>query len=552
MINLNPILAIDAYKFGHMSMHPKVIDYVYGNLTPRSTKYFDRLVPEGFKDGKLVNFGMQMAIQDINEAFTFNFFNRDIEEIIPEFMETAAPFIGENKEAKDILEANVRSLHKLGYLPLRIKALPEGTITKAQVPSLTIINTKPGFGWLPNYLETFLSQSTWKTVTVATMAKLYNKIFKHYSALTCDNDLHIPFQGHDFSARGMSATEDSIKSGIAALTQSWGSDSVHAAYSAKEHYNFTNGIPLAFSVPATEHSIMCLGSALTSEEDTFRRLLTQYNTGIISIVSDTYDYWHTITKIASNLKDDILARQPDSNGLCKTVFRPDSGNPVDIICGLNIMEDEENFSSLMDMANDAIILKYPYISYKGEHYKVSGEYEYDGRGVRNLKATRVDLDTNEVKGSIEILWDIFGGTINNKGYKLLNSKVGLIYGESITPQRAVDIFTRLEAKGFASSNVVFGIGSYAFNYSTRDTLGYAFKATCAIDNTGKIIPIQKIVATDTTKKSAAGLLHVSDDLVVTDNVTLEMEATGALKVIFEDGNCYFEHDFAKIRERASK
>ena len=141
MINLNPILAIDAYKFGHMSMHPKVIDYVYGNLTPRSTKYFDRLVPEGFKDGKLVNFGMQMAIQDINEAFTFNFFNRDIEEIIPEFMETAAPFIGENKEAKDILEANVRSLHKLGYLPLRIKALPEGTITKAQAPSLTIINT---------------------------------------------------------------------------------------------------------------------------------------------------------------------------------------------------------------------------------------------------------------------------------------------------------------------------------------------------------------------------------------------------------------------------
>lgn len=552
-MEVNPILAIDAYKFGHMSMHPKVIDYVYGNLTPRSTKYFDRLVPEGFKDGKLVNFGMQMAIQDINEAFTFNFFNRDIEEIIPEFMETAAPFIGENKEARDILETNVRALHKLGYLPLRIKALPEGTISKAQVPSLTIINTKPGFGWLPNYLETFLSQSTWKTVTVATMAKLYNKIFKHYSALTCDNDLHVPFQGHDFSARGMSSTEDSIKSGIAALTQSWGSDSVHAAYSAKEHYNFTNDIPLAFSVPATEHSIMCLGSALTSEEDTFRRLITQYNTGIISIVSDTYDYWHTITKIASNLKDDILARQPDSNGLCKTVFRPDSGNPVDVICGLNIMEDEENYSSLMDMANDALILKYPYISYKGEQYKVSGEYEYDFFStVRNLKATRVNLDTSEVKGSIEILWDIFGGTINNKGYKLLNPKVGLIYGESITPQRAVDILTRLAAKGFASSNIVFGIGSYAFNYSTRDTLGYAFKATCAIDNTGKIIPIQKIVATDTTKKSAAGLLHVSDDLVVTDNVTLEMEATGALKVIFEDGNCYFEHDFAKIRERASK
>ena len=585
MINLNPILAIDAYKFGHMSMHPEVIDYVYGNLTPRSTKYFDRLVPEGFKDGKLVNFGMQMAIQDINEAFTFNFFNRDIEEIIPEFMETAAPFIGENREARDILEANVRALHKLGYLPLRIKTLPEGTITKAQVPSLTIINTKPGFGWLPNYLETFLSQSTWKTVTVATMAKLYNKIFKHYSELTCDNDLHIPFQGHDFSARGMSSTEDSIKSGIAALTQSWGSDSVHAAYSAKEHYNFTNDIPLAFSVPATEHSIMCLGSALTSEEDTFRRLLTQYNTGIISIVSDTYDYWHTITKIASNLKDDILARQPDSNGLCKTVFRPDSGNPVDIICGTGanaiiidpncykegsieswkeaVAEDiSEKFNAKLVSTDPIFAIEVNY-SFEGNTHKVNYEpdlsrhdktyYYVDNYGSNLSKCKFTKLEsTPQQKGSIEILWDTFGGTINNKGYKVLNSKVGLIYGESITPQRAVDIFTRLEAKGFASSNIVFGIGSYAFNYSTRDTLGYAFKATCAIDNTGKVIPIQKIVATDTTKKSAAGLLHVSDDLIVTNNVTLEMEATGALKVIFEDGNCYFEHDFAKIRERASK
>lgn len=546
-MEVNPILAIDAYKFGHMSMHPKEIDYVYGNLTPRSTKYFDRLAPEGFKDSKIVHFGMQMAIQDIYESFEYNFFNRPIESIIPEFLQVAAPFIGENVEARNILEANVRSLHKLGFLPLVIKTLPEGTVTSAKIPSLTVMNTIPGFGWLPNYLETFLSQSTWKTITVATTSRLYHKILKHFSDITCDNELHLPFQGHDFSARGMSSTEDSIKSGIAHLTQSWGSDSVHAAYSATEHYGFTNDIPLAFSVPATEHSIMCLGSALTSEEETFRRLLTQYNTGIISIVSDTYNYWHTITTIASNLKDVILNRQPDSNGLCKTVFRPDSGNPVDIICGLSIV-DYKDIDSTTE--TNIAVSNVPYGT-KGKFYATC--WEESNGVIKNLDADITsEISEAETKGSIEILWDIFGGTINDKGYKVLNPKVGLIYGESITPQRAVDILTKLEAKGFASSNVVFGIGSYAYNYSTRDTLGYAFKATCAIDNTGKIIPIQKIVVTDTTKKSAAGLLHVSDDLVVTDNVTLEMEATGALKVIFEDGNCYFEHDFAKIRERASK
>ena len=583
-MEVNPILAIDAYKFGHMSMHPKVIDYVYGNLTPRSTKYFDRLAPEGFKDSKIVHFGMQMSVQDIYESFEYNFFNCPIESIIPEFLQVAAPFIGENVEARDILEANVRSLHKLGFLPLVIKTLPEGTVTSAKIPSLTVMNTIPGFGWLPNYLETFLSQSTWKTITVATTSRLYNKIFKHFSDITCDNELHLPFQGHDFSARGMSSTEDSIKSGIAHLTQSWGSDSVHAAYSATEHYGFTNDIPLAFSVPATEHSIMCLGSALTSEEETFRRLLTQYNTGIISIVSDTYNYWHTITTIASNLKDVILDRQPDSNGLCKTVFRPDSGNPVDVICGTassaTIPEysdyERGNFehwcSTVADdiadkfseelVADDPIFGMELTYNFEGTLYTVLYEpdlnrydkqyYYVDNYGsvLSKCKFTKIE-STFEQKGSIEILWDIFGGTINDKGYKVLNPKVGLIYGESITPQRAVDILTKLEAKGFASSNVVFGIGSYAYNYSTRDTLGYAFKATCAIDNTGKVIPIQKTVITDPTKKSACGFLHVSNDFVLTDNVTKEVEDTGALITIFQNGKCTFESDFATIRKRAS-
>lgn len=235
-----------------------------------------------------------------------------------------------------------------------------------------------------------------------------------------------------------------------------------------------------------------------AEEETFRRLLKQYNTGIIAIVSDTEDYWITITVTASNLKDDILARQPDSMGLCKTVFRPDSGNPVEIVCG-NPLAPE---------------------------------------------------GSPEFKGSIECLWDIFGGTLNDKGFKVLNAKVGLIYGDSITPQRANDILAGLAAKGFASSNIVFGIGSYAYNYSTRDSLGFAIKATAAIDSDDNLIPIQKTVKTDTGKKSACGLLHVTPALTLIDNATRAQEATGALQVIFSNGSTNFETDFAAIRERA--
>ena len=552
MLTINPLLAIDAYKFGHMSMHPDNIDYIYCNLTPRSMKYFNRSIPSEFVDNKLVAFGMQMAVQDIIQSFDTNFFSRPLSDVLAEFLTTAAPFIGENAKAKQILESNVTKLHKLGYLPLCIKTLPEGTISNPQVPILTIVNTIPGFGWLPNYLETYISQNTWKVATVTTLARVYRKIFEKYSALTCDDNSHIIFQGHDFSARGMSSTEDSIKDGIGHMTQFWGSDSVHSAFTATNHYGFQNEIPLAFSVPATEHSIMQIGIVLSSEEETFRRLLKQYNTGIIAIVSDTEDYWNTITNIASNLKDDILARQPDSMGLCKTVFRPDSGNPVDIVCGVdNIHNDILQTSAVLPETSNWDNTKWA----SSLELAIDEDYKFikDGTGTiyRVNSATSVTNTTEaEVKGSIECLWDIFGGTINDKGYKVLNPKVGLIYGDSITPQRANDILAGLAAKGFASSNIVFGIGSYAYNYSTRDSLGFAIKATAAIDSDDNLIPIQKTVKTDTGKKSACGLLHVTEDLQLIDNATRAQEATGALKVIFSNGSTNFETNFAAIRERA--
>lgn len=500
---INPILATDAYKLGHMVMMDVLspeIDYTYTNMTPRSMKYFNNLVPEKFIDNKIVVFGIEMFVKDLAKSFD-NFFKQDEYLAVSIFEQFAKPFVGGNKKALEISKSKIRALHKLGYLPIKIKALEEGTVSNPKVPILTTINTVPGFAWLPNYLEDLISQSIWKPSTVATVSRMYRKIFTHYAELTCDDNMHLEFQGHDFSSRGMANLEDSAKCGLAHGTQSSGSDGVYSVYNGVMNYNYhlNNSTDILYSVAATEHSIMCLGIALYGETETFRKLLKFYDTGIIAIVSDTDDYWNTITVIASELKDDILSRKPDEIGLCKTVFRPDSGNPIDVICG--------------------------------------NPYATEG--------------TPEHKGSLEILWEIFSGTVNSKGYRVLNPKVGLIYGDSITMITANAILERMEQMKFASSNIVFGIGSYAYNYHTRDTLGYAIKATASIKSDGTLIPLQKTVKTDTGKKSAKGLLCVDENLELIEDCTIEQEQEGMLKLIFEDSYCVSnEIDFDKIRQRA--
>ena len=508
-MKINPILAIDSYKLAHITMYPKNITGTYLNLTPRSIRHFKKLTPSQFKyDNKIVAVGMQMAIQDIVDTFTEEFFSNPLEQTLETYTDTIRPFIGfdEASEAKIVTE--ITKLHNLGYLPLEIKALPEGSLIPAQTPVMTIEFTENGFAWLQGYLETYISQNTWKTITVATVARLYRKILEFWAEKTCDNNDHIIWQGHCFADRGMSGTEDATRMGIAHATQFEGSDSVHAAYAAKHIYGFKSPL-FAASVPATEHQIMQLGINESSERDTILRLIKQYPTGIMSVVCDTEDYWNTLTNILPSLKGEILARTPNSLGLAKFVVRPDSGDPVDVICGLSTSD-------------------YPHIEQDLEYYS----------------------KLPEVKGSIEVLWEIFGGTINSKGYKVLNPKVGLIYGDSITPDRAYEICKRLEAKGFASSNVVLGIGSYAYNYHTRDTLGMAIKCTAAWDDKGNLIETQKVVKTDSGKKSAKGLLHVSSDFVTIDSVTPEVEATGMLQTIYKDNKKTFETDFEVIRARA--
>lgn len=272
---------------------------------------------------------------------------------------------------------------------------------------------------------------------------------------------------------------------------------------------------------------------LISEYLTIDRLISEvYPEGIVSLVSDSFDFWSVITKVAPALKDKIMAR----NG--KTVFRPDSGDPVKILTGYKVFKElgleKYNTTSLLNAGYEAIQL-----------WDTGDIYLLDEFGMFQDTITEA-----EAKGAVQCLYETFGGTITDKGYKLLDSHVGLIYGDSITLERAEQILSRLEAKGFASGNVVFGIGSFTYEYQTRDTFGFAMKATAGKVN-GEMREIFKDPATDKgTKRSAKGLLRVEkegDNFVLYDQQTEEQAEGGALEVVFKDGKLVRKQSLANIR-----
>ncbi|MDU4152780.1 nicotinate phosphoribosyltransferase [Phytobacter diazotrophicus] len=491
-MKMNPILAIDGYKVSHRAQYPQGTTQVYSNFTPRSDRFFSSPVA----DGKLVFFGLQGFLQwFMVDLFNDAFFARPQEDVVNEYKAVMDSYLGKDAVPVD----HIRALHNLGYLPLHVKSLDEGSKVPMKVPVLTITNTRDEFFWLVNYLETVLSAELWKASTNATIAHHYRKVCEQWAVKTCSDMSHIDFQCHDFSFRGMAGLQDTMQAGAGHLLSFKGTDSIPSLLYARDHYTAGEDYFIGASIPATEHSVMCMGEK-EQEIETFRRLIVDlYPQGFVSIVSDTWDYWRVMTEYTRELKQIILNREG------RVVFRPDSGDPVEILCGTGADDDTRN--------------------------------------------TR----TPEEKGSVEVLWEIFGGTVNEKGYKVLDPHVGLIYGDSITLARADEILRRLEAKGFASSNVVFGVGSFTYQYNTRDTFGFAMKATWgAVNGEGRMI--FKEPKTDSgLKRSARGLLRVERDaqgeLQLHDEQTWEQEKTGELKTRFLDGKLYNVDHFEQIRQR---
>lgn len=481
----NPFLLTDYYKVGHVFQYPEKTELVYSNLTPRKSRIKD--VEE------MVFFGLQYFVKEyLITYFNENFFQQPKEKVMADYKRRIVTSLGTHLPSYD----HISALHELGYLPVEIKAIPEGSKVPMRVPCLTIVNTKPEFYWLANFLETLLSAVIWQPCTSATIAHTYRKLLNRYAEETGMPMDFVQWQGHDFSFRGMSSLETAVLSAMGHLLSFTGTDTIPAIDALEQYYNANADVELiGGSVAATEHSVMCSGSK-DGELETFKRLVTEvYPTGIVSIVSDTWDLWKVCTEYLPALKETILSRDG------KVVIRPDSGDPVKIICG-----DPE------------------------------GKTEAERKGV------------------VELLWDVFGGTITDKGFKLLDQHIGAIYGDSINIERATLICEGLKTKGFATQ-VVFGIGSYTYQYNTRDTFGTAMKATyVVIDGEGREI-FKNPVTDDGTKKSATGLLQVKKEngsYVLIDKVSWEEEKQSELKTVFKDGKLVKEYSLQEIRTKLNE
>lgn len=313
------ILLTDGYKLDHRRQYPEGTEYVYSNWTPRSCHYY----PEA-EEGAVV-FGIQYFIKEyLMKQFQEDFFNKPKDVAVAEFKRRVDTFLGPN----NVGTRHIEELHDLGYLPIRIKALPEGTLCPIRVPALTFINTHPDFFWLTNYFETLISTTLWLPMTSATTARLYKKELIRHARKTGFKDVDLNFLIHDFSMRGMAGVEAAIMSGMGHMTSFCGSETIPAIAGLEEYYNANAEKELiAATIPATEHSVMCAGGK-EDELETFRRLITEvYSTGFVPIVSDTWDFWKVMTEYLPKLKDEILARDG------RLVIRPDSGDPVHIIAG---------------------------------------------------------------------------------------------------------------------------------------------------------------------------------------------------------------------------
>ena len=539
-MRIRPHLALDSYKVDHKPQYPEHTELVYSNFTPRSAVHAN--MPEGFDD-KVVNFGLQGMIMDFFIG-TWNreFFQRDRDTVVAEYQRRMDTFLG--KGAVDC--SHIGELHDLGYLPLRIKAIPEGERVNIKVPLFTVVNTLPQFFWLTNYVETIMSNEGWKSITIATIAYEYRRILNKYVELTGSDKGFADFQIHDFSLRGLNGVHSGAKDGAAHLVAAgYGTDTLPAIDYLEDFYGANAETELiGCSVPATEHSVMCMGG-MDTEIETYRRLITEvYPTGIVSIVSDTWDFWKVITEYTVELKDEILARKPNALGQSKVVIRPDSGDPVQIIAGLRVAPEN---SSASDLSYD----EYDVIKVEGKYFKFGINYcEYDGWPLDYFLGDEVP--EHVVMGAVECLWNVFGGTTNDKGYRTLDSHIGLIYGDSITLARCEQILSRLMCKGFAADNIVFGVGSFTYQYLTRDTFGMAMKATYGVVD-GVPRELEKDPKTgDGIKKSAKGLLRVEkegDNFVLYDQQTPEQEQQGILQVVFEDGVMYNRTTLSAIRSK---
>ena len=531
------ILKTDFYKVTHMQQYNTGITHFTSYLTPRGSRFknIDKMVVFG-----IANFVNEILYKDFNE----NFFGKHRLEIYEDLIEVLCDGLGYSLPAIKETELKIKNLHKLGYLPIELNGLPEGTLCPMGVPAIEIRSTHPDFAWVAQSIESILSCEFWHPAISATMALEYKKIAKAAYDKTVDDDISHMTAMCDFSMRGQESYTSSVASGAAFLTSFYNCSTIESRRYIRENYNDAkpervNGLT------STEHSVMCSDYAICGDErETFKRLLTEvYPDTSFAAVSDSYDFWNVVTNILPSLRGEIEAH----NGFIG--IRHDSDEPVHALCGIKSInlnkilcgEPEvnnfEDFESLVyEIVNDDLHFdeveevyfeyKFKDIAYKGVFDIIPYVESYDHKGREWIAYETTFLReerTPEDKGMVESLYELFGGYTNSKGYKVMNPKLKAVYGDSITIPRAKEIYKRLEEKGFAANNVSLGVGSFSMECLeengelkpfTRDSFSIAVKATyCIYDDNGeeKEIFIYKDPKGCSGKKSLKGLCRVVEN-----------------------------------------
>lgn len=481
MDNTLAMLLSDTYKQCHHRMYPAGLTKLVSYWVPRRSMLKNQ--------SKMVFFGLQAFIKEyLIDYFKKNFFDLSEDDVRKQYTEAMNIQIGEENYDLD----PIIKLHKLGYLPLEIRALPEGTLVSMGIPCIELTNTHPDFAFLVQWIECILQVELWKPCCHATIGHMYREIADYWYEKTTDGT-----PGNmacaDFGMRGMSCMDEAQRCSSAWLLSFNKTSTIPAINYIDRYYDADcekNGIGIG--AVSTEHSCMGANFAIDGDEITFvKRLLTElYPNSSFSMVSDTYDYWNMVENILPQCREEIM----NHNG--KLLVRPDSGDIVEI-------------------------------------------------SVKTVKK----------------LWEIFGGSVNGKGYKVLDPHIGIIYGDGCTLQNVQTIWTELEKRGFAANNIAFGVGAFCFTaivedgkmiVVTRDTFGIAMKATYGVID-GKELMIFKDPKTDTShlKKSHKGCCRVyeEDGELKCQDQLFGMAEDTLLTTVFKDGELVRDDTFMDIRNR---
>jgi nicotinamide phosphoribosyltransferase len=467
----NIVTGTDSYKLTHHNMYPEGTKFVESYLEARKGAKYDKTTfagLQGILKKNLVGIVVKPWMVDFAEKL-------------------AAAHFGNNALFDRSRWDYIIEKHG-GKLPLKIRAVPEGMQVPVDNVLMTVVNTDEKCAWLTNHVETLLTH-VWGPSTVASLSRATKELFKYYLNITCDdgeNFAGLAFMLHDFGMRGTSSMESAADLGTGHLINFMGTDTVNAIENILENYNGTlENIP-AFSVPATEHSIMT-AEGKEGEEKVIERLLEKYPTGILSVVSDSYNIYNCTENIyGKKFREKILAREG------KFVVRPDSVN------------------------------------------ESAGE---------TPEIVMVKL--------LEILWDKFGGTINNNGYKVLNPKVGLIWGDGIDYVGIEKILIAVIKAGFCVSNLVFGMGGGLLQKINRDTQRFAFKCSARMDINGNWVDVYK-EPYDKSKASKRGRLKLIKVEGEFKTVRIEEPGEDLLETVFLNGELIKEYTFDEVRANSEK